>query len=215
MKLSSDTINILKNFSNINPGIVLKPGSLIRTMHPQKTIMASAVVSENFESTASIYDLSRFLATLSLFDDPDVEFTKDRFVISAGRSKVNYTYAAETMIVTPPNKDIVMPASEATFNLNWKDLDSVIKASGILQLGEIAFISNGSNISISAVDSKNPTADTYSIVVVDGEFPEFKMLIKVENLKLMANDYTITLSSKGMAHLKSNRAEYFVALEAK
>jgi len=215
MKLSSDTINILKNFSNINPGIVLKPGSLIRTMHPQKTIMASAVVSENFESTASIYDLSRFLATLSLFDDPDVEFTKDRFVISAGRSKVNYTYAAETMIVTPPNKDIVMPASEATFNLNWKDLDSVIKASGILQLSEIAFISNGSNISISAVDSKNPTADTYSIVVVDGEFPEFKMLIKVENLKLMANDYTITLSSKGMAHLKSNRAEYFVALEAK
>jgi len=215
MKLSSDTINILKNFSNINPGIVLKPGSLIRTMHPQKTIMASAIVSENFESTAAIYDLSRFLATLSLFDDPDVEFAKDRFVISAGRSRVNYTYAAETMIVTPPNKDIVMPASEATFNLNWKDLDSVIKASGILQLSEIAFISNGSNISISAVDSKNPTADTYSIVVVDGEFPEFKMLIKVENLKLMANDYTITLSSKGMAHLKSNRAEYFVALEAK
>jgi len=215
MKLSSETINILKNFSNINPGIVLKPGSLIRTMHPQKTIMASAIVSENFESTAAIYDLSRFLATLSLFDDPDVEFAKDRFVISAGRSRVNYTYAAETMIVTPPNKDIVMPASEATFNLNWKDLDSVIKASGILQLGEIAFISNGSNISISAVDSKNPTADTYSIVVIDGEFPEFKMLIKVENLKLMANDYTVTLSSKGMAHLKSNRAEYFVALEAK
>jgi len=215
MKFSNETISVLKNFSTVNSGIVFKPGSVIRTIHPQKTIMASATVSENFEGTARIYDLSQFLATLSLFDDPDVEFKADKFVISSGRSKVNYTYAAEAMVVSPPDKNIVLPTPEATFTLKWKELDSVIKASGVLKLSEIAFISDGDTISLSAINSKNPTADTYSVVVADGSFSEFKMLIKVENMKLMPNDYEVALSSKGMAHFKSNKAEYFVALEAK
>lgn len=216
MKFSNETIGILKNFSMINPGLVFKPGSVIRTMHPQKTVMASATVSENFEKTARVYDLSRFLATLSLFDDPDVEFTETKFIISSGKSKVSYTYAAEAMVVSAPEKDIKFPDAEAVVNLKWKDIDSVIKAAGVLKLAEIAFISDGSTISLAAVDSKNSTADAYDIIVSEGvSTPEFRMIIKVENLKLMPNDYEVALSTKGLAHFKSAKAEYYIALEAK
>ena len=48
MKLSKQTIEILKNFSSINMSVVLKPGSKIRTVSPQKTILAQAIVSETF-----------------------------------------------------------------------------------------------------------------------------------------------------------------------
>lgn len=216
MKFSNETISVLKNFSTINPGLVFKPGSVIRTMHPQKTVMASATVSENIEKVARIYDLSRFLATLSLFDDPDVEFTADKFIISSGKSKVSYTYAAEAMVVSAPDKDIKFPDPEAVVIVKWKDIDSVIKAAGVLKLSEVAFISDGSSISLSAVDSKNPTADAYEVVVAEGvNTTSFKMIIKVENLKLMQNDYEVSLSTKGLAHFKSSKAEYYIALEAK
>lgn len=216
MKFSNETIGILKNFSMINPGLVFKPGSVIRTMHPQKTVMASATVSENFEKVARVYDLSRFLATLSLFDDPDVEFTETKFIISSGKSKVSYTYAAEAMVVSAPEKDIKFPDAEAVVNLKWKDIDSVIKAAGVLKLAEIAFVSDGSTISLAAVDSKNSTADAYDVIVAEGvSTPEFRMIIKVENLKLMPNDYEVALSTKGLAHFKSAKAEYYIALEAK
>lgn len=216
MKFSNETISVLKNFSTINPGLVFKTGSKIRTMHPQKTVMASATVSENFEKVARVYDLSRFLATLSLFDDPDVEFTDDKFIISSGRSKVSYTYAAEAMVVSAPDKDIKFPDPEAVVNIKWKELDSVIKAAGVLKLSEIAFVSDGSTISLAAVDSKNPTADAYDMVIAENvSTPEFRMIIKVENLKLMQNDYEVSLSTKGLAYFKSPKVEYFIALEAK
>lgn len=217
MKFSNETISVLKNFSQVNPGIVFKPGSTIKTIHPQKTIMASAIVAENFEGVARVYDLSRFLATLSLFNDPDVEFTTDKFIISAGKSRVSYTYAAEAMVATPSDQTINFPTPEAVVTIKWKELDSVVRAAGVLNLSDIAFTSDGSSITLSAVDSKNPTADAYDIIVseeTNGSIPKFRMIIKAENLKLMPNDYTVSLSTRGLAHFKSDKVEYYIALSA-
>jgi hypothetical protein len=41
------------------------------------------------------------------------------------------------------------------------------------------------------------------------------MIIKTDNLKLMPTDYEVTLSSKGMAHFKSDVAQYWVAIESR
>lgn len=216
MKFSNETIGVLKNFSLIYPSLVFKPGSVIRTMQPNKTLMASATVSENIERVARVYDLPRFLATLSLFDDPDVEFAEDKFVISSGKSKISYTYAAEAMVVEAPDKEIKFPTPDVVVTVKWKDLDSLIKASGVLKVSEVAFVSNGNNISMCAIDSKNPTADSYEVVIAEGlSTPEFRMIIKVENLKLMPNDYEVSLSTHGLAHFKSSKVEYYIAVQAK
>lgn len=215
MNFSDDTLGILKNFSAINPSLMFKPGQVLRTISPQKTVMAAASIDESIDTPAAVYDLSRFLSTLSLFDDPDVQFGSDKFTIQSGRSRVNYTYASESMIITPPEKDIEVPNPEATFNVEWSNIQNVIRAAGVLQLGEIAFKSDGTTISLSAVDSKNPTADNYSVDVAEGNGNTFEMIIKVENLRLMPADYIVSLSSKGMAHFKSNKVQYWIALESK
>lgn len=216
MKFSDETLSVLKNFSQINPSILFKPGQIIRTISPQKTVMASATVTETFDKKAGVYDVSRYLATLSLFDAPEVEFGENQFTIQGGKSTMRYTYTAENMIVTPPERDIQLPEPEASFDLSWKDIDKVIKAAGVLQLPEIAFISQGDDISLAAIDSKNPTADTYSVGVTEGSgFTPFRMIIKVDNLKLMPADYSVALSSKGMAHFKSDKVQYWVAIESK
>jgi hypothetical protein len=216
MQISNDTLNVLKNFSSINPSVLFKPGQTLRTISPQKTVMAAATIGETVPSEAAVYDLSRFLATLGLFEKPEVEFGDSKFTISAGRSKLKYTYASPTMIITPPEKDINLPDPELTTVVPWKTIDSVIRAAGVLSLGEIAFVASGNEVTVSAIDSKNPTADSFDIVIKDDyNGAPFTMVIRTDNLKLMPADYEVSLSSKGMAHFKSNTVQYWVAVEAR
>ena len=216
MKFSTDTLSVLKNFSTINPSIVFKPGSVVRTISPQKTVMAAATIDETVETQAGVYDLSRFLSTLALFDNPDVVFGQDRFSIKGGRSELRYTYTSESLMVTPPEKDIVVPDPEVSVSIKWQDIENVLRAAGVLQLPEIAFIGDGNSVTMSAVDSKTSTADNYNTVVAEGISTDpFNMIIKTDNLKLVPADYEVTLSSKGMAYFKSSKVQYWVAIETR
>jgi hypothetical protein len=212
MNFSENTLSVLKNFSGINPSVMFKPGKTIRTISPQKTVMAAAVIDEDIESSAGVYDLSRFLATLSLFEDPEIEFGDTKFNIRSGRSRVGYTFAAESMIVTPPDRDITVPDPEVTVSVKWDDIQKVIRASSVLQLAEIAFKGDGESVRLAAIDSKNPTADVFDVVVGESG-AHFEMIIKTENLRLMPKDYEVALSSKGMAHFKADNIQYWIAIE--
>lgn len=212
MQFSENTLSVLKNFSGINPSVIFRPGKTIRTISPQKTVMASATIDESIEGNAAIYDLSRFLATLSLFENPEIEFLEHKFAIKSNRSYLNYTYAAESMIISPPDKDINIPLAEVKVTVNWDDIQKVIRAASVLQLGEIAFRGNGQSISIAAIDSKNPTADIFDVIIGETD-NHFEMIMKVENLKLMPKTYEVSLSSKGMAHFKADTIQYWIAIE--
>jgi hypothetical protein len=83
MKISQETIAVLKNFSTINSNLLVKPGSTISTISPTKNILAEASVSETFDVEFGIWDLSKFLATISLFKDPEFEFSEDHVEISS------------------------------------------------------------------------------------------------------------------------------------
>jgi len=151
-----------------------------------------------------------------LFDDPEIQFQDTKFNISSGRSELKYTYASPTMIITPPEKDINLPDPELQVKLPWKTIDSVIRAAGVLSLNEVGFAAFGTTVTMSAVDSKNPTADSFDVVIKDDySGAPFNMIIRTDNLKLMPADYEVALSSKGMAHFKSESVQYWIAVEAK
>ena len=213
MQLSDYTMDVLKNFSSINPSIVIKPGTTLRTISPQKTIMAIASSSDNFASEAGIYDLSRFLATVSLFDTPELNFTDKSIRVMENKRKVDYTLADVSMIIQPPEKEITMPPCEVNVKITWSDLQSVLKAAAVLGLPEIAFSGIDGEIVLEAVNSKNPTTDRYG-VTVGSTSDTFNMYMKVENLKLMPKDYMVNLSSKGLSSFTSEDVKYFIAIES-
>ena len=217
MKLSEDTLNVLKNFSTINPSLLIKPGKTIATVSPQKTIMAVANTDEQFEATGGIYEVSRFLGVLSLFQEPIISFEPTHMEIKDTRRSVNYTFADESMIVTPPEKEIAFPDPDVVIDVDWNDMNNVLRASGVMQLPEIAVIGDGTNISIAAIDSKNPTADTYTQNVSKTD-KTFQFIFKIENLKLIDKDYRIEISSKGIAKFTSTnelgaKMIYWIATE--
>ena len=73
MKLSDNTLNVLKNFAGINNTILVKECKKLRTISVAKNILAEANITEEFPRDVAIYDLNQFLNGLGLHSDPDLD----------------------------------------------------------------------------------------------------------------------------------------------
>ena len=214
MKFSERTLTILKSFAGINKSILMKEGSVLKTITPEKTLIAIANIPDEIPSEACIYDMSRFLSILSLYEDPDVEFHDKYFIISEGRRRTKYIYADISMIHTPPEKEISIPSADVVVDVKWDDLQSVLKASGVLQFSEVAFVGDGGKCYLKAINSTTDNADDYDVEI--GETDDtFKIIIKTDNLKLLPQDYRVTLCSKGISEFRGKDVTYFVAIDSK
>ena len=214
MKLSDKTIQILKNFATINQSILVRPGNVLKTITPLKTILAQATVAETFEQEFAIYELPRFLGTISLFSDPEFTFQEKFVTISSGKQRVNYTYADASMIMTPPSKDISFPDTEVEFTITSEQLSTISKAGAVLQMPEIAVVGEDGLISIRAIDSKNSSADVFSLDVGECD-KDFKVIFRPENLKLIPSDYKVSLTTAGICRFESDNLTYWVTTESK
>ena len=74
MKISKDTLEILRNFGTINPNLVVDGGTGLKTMAEAKNILASATITEEFPVAFGVYDLNQFLAVHQLIPDVDLDF---------------------------------------------------------------------------------------------------------------------------------------------
>lgn len=214
MKFSDRTLTVLKNFASINPSLLFKPGQEVRCISPQKTIVAIASIDDTIPAPACIYDLSRFLSVYHLYSEPDIQFEQNHFIISQGKQKTKYVFADPSMIILPPEKDLKLASEDVKVDVSWNDLQTVIKASGVLQLPEIAFVGDGGVCYLRAIDSTNPTADAFGIEL--GETDDtFQMIIKTEYFKLLPQDYKVTISSRGISTFEAPGIRYYIAVEAK
>ena len=215
MKLSENAINILKNFSTINPSVSIHPGSVISTVSPAKSIYAKANVEDSFPTGFAIYDLSKFLGVISLFKEPELDFGDKQLKIISERQSVNYTYTDPSMVIAPdPNKEILFPEADIEFSISQEELQRVVRASGVLQLPEIAVTGNGQTIAVTATNSRNPTTDVFSVEVGTTE-KTFSMIFKVDNIiKLISGNYDVKISSRGLSKWSTGNIMYYVATEA-
>jgi hypothetical protein len=218
MKISATTLNLLKNFSGVNASILVKPGSKLKTISPQNNIMAEAQVDEDFETGFAIYDLSQFLSAVSLFDDPDFDF-QDQFVrINQGNRSIRYYFADPSMVKAAGDKKVALPSVDVAFDLSEKQLQDILKAASVLQVPEIAIVSNGAGKTVvKAIDTTNNTSNDFSVEVDHESDTKFKLIFKAENLKMIAGDYKVEICARGIArfHNEKLRVEYFIATESK
>ena len=215
MKLSDATKEILKNFSEINPNLMITPGNQIKTISTMKNILATAGVEENFPQEIAIYDLSEFLGMLSLFNKPVFDFDEKLMTINEeGTSTKSKYFFADPSILTTPQKDVKMPEAEVEFTLTQTDLNSVKKAAGMLQLPDISVKSVDGDIIMSAIDKKNDTANTYDVKVGETD-KKFEFHFKTEHFKMLPGDYNVHISSKLISNFKHKTKEiqYWIALE--
>ena len=217
MNINQNTQNILKNFSEINTNILIKPGKELNTISTMRNIFAKASIDETFDTEFGIYDLNEFLAVVSGMNKPELSLQDKHMTISAegSKSKVKYFYSDPSVIVAP-TKEVNMPEAEVTFSLSESVLEQLKKMAAILKAPDLALVGEkGGDIVLKVCDKKNDTSNNFDIVVGEGATADYTFYFKVENLKLLPGDYKVQVSSKGISYFQHKNLDvsYFIALE--
>lgn len=222
MELTEYTLSVLKNFSTINPGIILKKGKLQRTMAPDKSILAEAEIENDFPYNFGIYDLNQFLGNVSIFPNVALENTDQSevddaslAVLSDAEMNVAYHSCAHNLIIAPPADSLEIDNVDAQFELPNRIFQKAMKVANMNSLSNIAFVGKGGKVSVKAYDRQDPTS-TSGLVAVGECNNDFEAIFKTENLKLMPDDYVVEVNLQGFAKFtsKNHNLKYFVALES-
>ena len=213
MKLSKETVALIKNFAGINSNLLLKQGNKLATISAQKNVMADATTTETFPDFA-IYDLNEFLGAMSLFEDPELDF-QDKYVsISQGNMKIKF-FAADASVLVAPQKAITFPDAEINFNLSASMLNMIHKTASVLRAADVSIVGDGTKVTAIVGDKKNASGNSFSEPVGESD-KTFKVNLKVENLKMLPGDYQVSISSKKISRFKAPNTDlvYYVAVEA-
>jgi hypothetical protein len=215
MKLSDKTLSILKNFSSINQSMLFRKGNKLRSISVMKNILVEANIEEDFPKDFGIYDLNQFLNGIGLYQDPELDFGNDGYVmIREGKSRSKYFFADPNVIVTPPDKSIELPSQDICFVLDTKELDKLLKASAVYQLSDLSVIGENGVVKLVVRDKKSDTSNEFSVIV--GESSEnFIFNFKVENIKILPGTYDVVISKQLFSRFvnKNFDVTYFIALE--
>ena len=225
MIIHNDTIEILKNFAEINQSLIIETGDTIKTVSEQTNVLAKAKLNQSFPQDFAIYDLNKFLGVLSLFTEPSFEFSERSITIQssidannfqAGDSVAEYQFANMSLFENERKilaKNIDLPSEDAVFRLDEKFFVAIMRAAGVMSLPEIAVVANNGKLKVQANDSKT-SVDSYAVDLGPSD-ANFKMIFKLENLKLLKGSYDVKISDKGLGHFKNVDLdlEYWIATE--
>jgi hypothetical protein len=218
MKLSKETIEVLKNYGAINQGMYFRQGKFLKTVNSHKNILTSAQIDEDIPVNFGVYDINNFLSVISLDESPEFEFSSNDVKIKCkgGRSTIKYGFCQPDLIVCAPEKDLVMPDPEIQFNLSQDDLKWILRSASVLATPQVVVESDGADINVTATDLSNDSTNVNTLRVGDGNGSSYKMIFKAEFLeKLMSGNYEVKISSKGISHFKNTgrKIEYWITTE--
>jgi len=215
MKLSDNTLTILKNFAGINNSILVKEGNSLRTISVAKNILAEADIKEEFPRDFGIYDLNQFLNGLGLHQDPDLNFGEESYLtIREGKRRVKYFYADPNVIISPPDKNIELPSEDVHFQLESTSLEKLLKAAAVYQLPDLCVVGEDGVVKIVVRDKKNDTSNSYAVDVGETD-KTFTFNFKVENIKIIPGAYDVVVSQKLLSRFTNSKFNltYYIALE--
>lgn len=199
MKLSKNTLSIIKNFAGINPNLYIKPGNTLRTVSATGAIMGDAEIEETFQSQFGIYDLNVFLGILSLFQSPDIMFTEKVAVIREDKRMVKF-YGAGTSIIKEPRAITPddFPDVNLTFDITAATFSQIQKAASTLSVPDFSIVGEDGTIRVQVADNKNATSNTFENYIGETD-KEFKVNLKVEDFRFLPLDYQCSIRNKKVA----------------
>ena len=215
--LSNQTLQVLKNYSTINSSILFREGSELKTISVGENAIAQYTCEESFPQTFGIYDLNQFLAGLSLFENPTLEFDNTDYVYIRGRGRAAKYYFSDPEITlkSAPQKNINFPGADIQFNITWEDIMGLQKAASVYSLTDLVFSSQDGEITLKLLDSENDTSNDYEQVVQGETTGDYNLTLKVDHIRLLPGDYTVKVSKHLVSEWQHQNLDltYYIALE--
>lgn len=221
-QVSDKTVKILKNFAAISTSFILAPGKHQRTVAKGKSMLALAELPEAWPVETPIYDMNRFLGTLSAFKNPSIEFGEDRMKISDGRVRAGFRFSDPSTIDPAPTKTLPFDNPKIKFTLSEADLDQLGKLIAQLESDTVTVIVENGNVTVTATDAKNPAAhdsalevDAKDIIAADPNW-SFTIAFSAEHIALLLTGaYEVSISDwkYGYFQHKTEPVAYYIVAQ--
>lgn len=196
MKISNETQQILKNFASINKGILITPGNVLRTR--TASVFAEATVTEEFPVEEGIFDLGNLLNVIGLFNDPELDFSKNALQIreADGSAESMYGYAGAATVTLPhPKKMKPIPENVIMFTVTEDQWNKLQKATSVFQKPEVKIISDGKVVRMGTASHKNEKGNSFSMVLESQpNGVKCNMLYAKEHLTFLKGNYSGTVT---------------------
>jgi hypothetical protein len=217
MKLSENTLSVLKNFSTINSGLVIQKGNVQKTISPEKSILVEAELEDVMPEQFGIYDLNQFLGNISTLSNPDMTFSDLAVIMNDGDISFNYYSCSPNLIVSPPDKELKLKQVDVSFTLTNVVLSKLLKLAAMNSLTHLSVVGKNGEIRLQTHEKANDTSNHASIKLNDYNGEDFSASFKVDNIKLIPGDYDVEIQLGAFAKFisKNNKIKYFIALESK
>lgn len=196
MQISKSTLEVLRNFADINDSILIKPGKRLVSFHNTGTVLANASIEDEFTEKFGIYDLSSFLALTALIENPDVDTSNSdsHVVISGNGSRFKFFVADESLINAIPKDELELPTVDLEFELDEDSLKRVLRAAAVFILDTVSVYSEDGGLYFGVSDPKQKNCDSFSVRISDYTGPELKLFISISKLTLMPGKYKVGIS---------------------
>ncbi len=216
MKLTDRTLTVLKNFSAINGGVVLRSGTKQRTMSPDKCILVEAILEDTIPQDFGIYDLNQFLGNVLTIGSPELLFTDQSVTMTDGELALTFYSCAPNLIISPPDRELALSNVDVSFTLTNAVLTKLLKLASMNSLPNLTIIGKNGELRLQTHERNNDTSNFASVKIGDYAGDDFSNSFKTENLKLIPDDYTVELQIGRFARFKNkdNNLTYFVSFEA-
>lgn len=217
MKLSENTLTVLKNFASINSGVVLKPGKTQKTISPEKSILVEATIEDDIPTEFGIYDLNQFLGIFTFLKNPEITFGDNQVVLSDGELKFTFRGCSTNLIIKPPEGQLTLKDITTKFSLANATSQKLIRIATLSSLPNLSVIGKNGDLLLKIHEKANDTSNDGVQKIGDYAGKDFVASFKTENLKLLPDDYNVEIQAGAFAKFVNvnNNLTYFIALETK
>ena len=215
-KLEEGTVEILKNFAEINQNIIIERQTA--TMAPSEEMFAVAEFDEIPEGVEiPLYNLLEVVTLHGIMHDPVFIPDEKLMVIQDEQSKTEceYYYTFKDFLNVPKRKTVNMPDSEVQITIPQQYLQSALKTARIINAPDFAICGDGKEVFIKLTDITNETANTFRMSPLAETDANFEFHIKTNRIKVIPADYDVELSSKGLTKWENEslRLTYWIAID--
>jgi hypothetical protein len=209
MRLSTETLEILNSFQDINQSIVVYPGNMIRTKSEDNRILAEAIVEETFEREFALYQIKSFMGAYNLVGNPDLIFSEDNYVLlKDDKTEMKYYFSEPSLITSPdPEKSFNLRTKDVCFELNQTQFAKMMKMTMFDSDRKnwiVDFSSDRGDIQLRVYHKNDPTKPSYTTVIGEST-NKFCFLAYLDSFCFMSGSYEVIISAQNFMEAKNTR----------
>ena len=228
-KFTDKTLAVIKNFSQLNPSLVISPDR-VEVISTHKSAIGRYFFEEPLPiEEIGVYDTPELLSILSIYKTPDIIPNGTKYItITEGSSKVKYFLTASSLLpkvliqnkfgATEIKERLETIGCELEFILPAEKLNMLLKMCGLIRSEWIFLETVEGAIRLTVGDELESSNNTWEIsLTTDITTNELKKPLKlnVSDLRLVSADYAVKISSKGMSGWTSSTGiEYYIGVFA-